>query len=123
MVQEEFLEMPDPKTDSKPTDKKDDVELTPEEEAKFGKFLNKFLEEDDTPTQTKDTPTLTPSGTPAAHPASSLNIADEINKALDAREAKAKTSDEIIKLRADVDSLKPKARKWYDPFTLFSGVL
>jgi hypothetical protein len=37
-----------------------------------------------------------------------------------ARDAKKINSATLEKLAADVEGLKPKARKWYDPFTLFS---
>lgn len=93
----------------------DDEELTPAEEKKFGKFLNKFLEEDDTPS---GTPTNAPTPTGAAP---TVDVAAEINKALDAREGKQKTDGELAKLRVDLDALKPKAKKWHQPWTLFSG--
>jgi hypothetical protein len=104
----------------------DDEELTPAEEKKFGKFLNKFLEEDDASDTTPRTPTPTPVSTApsgSGSSSSSVNIADEINKALDAREGRAKSSEEVAKLRIDVDALKPKPKSKWSPWTLFSGVL
>jgi hypothetical protein len=104
--------MPDPVV----TPPADDEELTPAEEKKFGKYLNKFLEEDDTPTGTQQTPTSTHTSS-----TSSVDIAAEINKALDAREGRQKTDSELVKIRADVEALKPKAKSKWSPWTLFSG--
>jgi hypothetical protein len=98
----------------------DPEELTPQERTKFGKFLNEFLEEDDTQTPTP-TPTP-PAGT--QQPGSTFDIEGSINRALDAREGRVKDD----KWRAGVEGIlenltTPKKRKWYDPFTMFSGVL
>jgi hypothetical protein len=107
--------MPDPiKPDDKTTD---DEELTPAEEKRWGKFLNKFLEEDDTPSGTQ---TATTTGTTPQH-TQTLDIEGAINKALDAREGRQKSGEEIAKLRTDVDALKPKPKKAWHPWTLFSG--
>ncbi len=112
LVQEEFLEVPEPTPTPTPTG---DEELTPQEKKRWGRFLNEFLEEDDA------TPTPTNQPTPTHSNAPTGNLADEINKALDAREGRQKTDGELGKLRADVDALKPKAKKWHQPWTLFSG--
>lgn len=111
--------MTEPKTPPAPA--AEDEELTPAEEKKFGKFLSKFLEEDDTPSPPPPTPpTPTP---PAPTPTPPGDIEGAINRALDAREGKKATSDELGKLRLEIDALKPKPKKWHQPWTLFSGVM
>jgi hypothetical protein len=114
LVPEEFLEVAkDETTDTTTTT--GDEELTDSEKKKFGKFLNQFLEEDDTPTTSTATTSTTPQHAPT------LDIEGAINKALDAREGRQKTDSELVKIRADVEALKPKAKSKWSPWTLFSG--
>jgi hypothetical protein len=112
LVPEELL-MPDPVV----TPPADDEELTPAEEKKFGKYLNKFLEEDDTPTPT---PTHTP--TPAhSAPSGSVDLEGAITRALDAREGRQKDDKWRHGVEGILENLTtPKKRRWFDPFTMFS---
>jgi hypothetical protein len=92
-----------------------------EEEQRFHKHLGKFLEDDKPQDDTAKTKEFSTSSAPAASSSQPLDIEGAINKALDARESRQKTDGELSKLRADVEAMKPKPKKWYNPFTLFDA--
>jgi len=98
-------------------------DLTPDEEKKFTRFLDKFLAEDDTgtPPIAKATVTTGPTGPP---PSSSIDVEAAVARALDARESKSKDAEWRTGMEAKLAAVSaPKKRKWFEPWTLFSGVM
>lgn len=96
-------------------------ELTPTDEKKFGKFLDKWLAEDDAaPTGKQPAPTPTAPTPSAGAPVGDLSAA--INAALDQRESKTKGDERIGNIEKQLVALStPKKKKWFEPWTLFSG--
>jgi hypothetical protein len=98
-------------------------DLTPDEEKKFTKFLDKFLAKDDTGTSpaVKATVTNAPTGPP---PSSSIDVEAAVARALDARESKSKDAEWRTSVEARLGQVtEPKKRKWFEPWTLFSGIM
>lgn len=99
-----------------PTDDSE-VDLTPQDEKKFGKFLDKWLAEDENPAPPHTPTAPTPS---AGAPVGDLSAA--INAALDQRESKTKGDERIGNIEKQLVALStPKKKKWFEPWTLFSG--
>jgi hypothetical protein len=98
-------------------------EFTPDEEKKFTRFLDKYLEADaaSAPPTVKATVTNAPTGPP---PSSPVDVEAAVARALEARESKSKD----VEWRTSVEQklaqvTTPKKRKWFEPWTLFSGIV
>lgn len=122
----------DPKTPAAPAAPAEPAAYKPpaseaEEHERFGKFLNKFLEEDDTPTATpasggsNGTPASGTGGSPGASSGGSFDIESAINRALDARDGKKTNDGKLAEIEAQVKKLsEPRKPKWWQPFTPFA---
>ena len=93
-------------------------DLSPAERKKFGKFLDEFLAEDDTPapTQQRSTPQA-----PAPASGGGVDIEGAINRALDARSSKAKDDEWRTSIESRLSTMSlPKKKKWWQAWTLFA---
>jgi hypothetical protein len=118
--QEEQLMTKEPETPPTPPAPAD---ATPEEKAKFSKWLGEILAEDEEPTYTGPPhPKVAAPSAPAPVSGGMPDLSKAINDALDARDGKAKDGERLTKIETAIGELsKPKVKKWYEPWTLFSG--